>query len=114
MVDPQRLICQSAAVGEGSGLRFEIQRNSVSLSAFVVRHRGSCRAYVNECPHARTELDWEPGEFFDSSGLYLICATHGAMFEPATGRCVAGPCRGQKLRAVEVVERGGEILLNQV
>jgi len=43
---------------------------------------------------AAPELDWQPGEFFDIAGVYLVCSTHGAIFEPNSGLCVAGPCRG--------------------
>ena len=51
-----------------------------------------------------TELDWQPGEFFELSGTYLVCATHGALFDPASGLCVAGPCRGASLARVAVGE----------
>jgi nitrite reductase/ring-hydroxylating ferredoxin subunit len=51
------------------------------------------------------ELDWVEGQFFESSGLYLMCATHGAIYAPDSGRCVGGPCRGARLRALEVEER---------
>jgi nitrite reductase/ring-hydroxylating ferredoxin subunit len=34
-----------------------------------------------------------------------MCATHGAIYEPDTGKCVGGPCRGARLRQVQVEER---------
>ena len=34
--------------------------------------------------------------------LSLICAVHGATFNQTDGLCVAGPCRGEHLRAVAV------------
>jgi len=40
------------------------------------------------------EMDFQPNRFFDTSGEWLICATHGALYAPATGRCMNGPCRG--------------------
>lgn len=40
-----------------------------------------------------------------------MCATHGALFEPATGRCVAGPCRGATLEPVAVREDGGAVVV---
>lgn len=113
MADGERLICAAAALLEGEGLRFELERHGARVAAFAVRHAGRCRAFVNECPHAHTELDWQPGQFFDSSGLYLMCATHGALFDPASGRCIYGPCRGRGLTPLEVVERGGNIFLIQ-
>ncbi len=51
------------------------------------------------------------GEFFDHSKLYLICATHGATYEPDSGYCVLGPCRGKSLVALPVEERGGVVIL---
>ncbi len=57
-------------------------------------------AYVNRCPHQGTELDWVPGQVFDHQQRFLICATHGALFEPSSGRCVAGPCKGTRLTPI--------------
>jgi nitrite reductase/ring-hydroxylating ferredoxin subunit len=55
------------------------------------------------------ELDWVPGKFFDDGGLYLICATHGAMYEPDSGQCVGGPCRGARLEPLAVREHEGGV-----
>ena len=76
---------------------------------FVVRYGGRPRAWLNRCAHVPMELDWLPGKFFDAAGLYLICATHGATYEPDTGRCVAGPCRGAALEPVPVSEHDGAV-----
>jgi nitrite reductase/ring-hydroxylating ferredoxin subunit len=109
MAHGERLICASAELAEGGeGVRFELATRS---PAFVVRYLGHARAYVNRCPHAGSELDWEPGRFFDETGLYLICSTHGALFEPGTGRCVAGPCRGACLEPLAIRERDGQVVL---
>ena len=109
MADDARLICASAELADGAaGVRFELASGS---PAFAVRHCGQARAYVNRCPHAGTELDWQPGGFFDESGLYLICSTHGALFEPSTGLCVAGPCRGASLEPLAIRERDGQVIL---
>ena len=68
-------------------------------------------AYLNSCAHIPVELDWMEGEFFDKAGLYLICATHGATYEPDTGHCIMGPCKGQHLVALQVEERDGNVYL---
>jgi nitrite reductase/ring-hydroxylating ferredoxin subunit len=107
-----RRLCTTPELIEGGrGLRFEIQRDGLAQAAFVVRHHGKARAYVNRCAHVGVELDWNPGEFFDCSKLYLVCATHGALYAPESGRCVRGPCRGQALEALPVVERDGQVFL---
>jgi nitrite reductase/ring-hydroxylating ferredoxin subunit len=102
----ERLICASNALEEGgTGQRFECS----GRAAFAIRYAGRVHGWRNRCPHALTELDWLPGEFFDSAKLYLICATHGAQFEPDTGYCIGGPCRGQRLFPVPVIERDGAV-----
>ncbi len=70
-----------------------------------MRYDGRAYGYLNRCAHVPMELDWSEGQFFESSGLYLMCATHGAIYAPDTGRCVGGPCRGGRLRPVQVDER---------
>lgn len=108
----QRLICAAAdLVDGGDGVRFEIDTPDGSIPAFAVRYQGGVHAWRNQCAHVSVELDWNPGKFFDDSGLYLICATHGALYHPDTGRCAGGPCRGGSLLRVEVEERDGNLYL---
>ena len=108
----ERVICPAAALAEGGrGVRFAVHALGGGERGFAIRYDGEVRAFVNQCPHAFTELDWNPGEFFDEAGLCLVCATHGAHFEPHTGLCVAGPCRGASLAKLPVRERDGEVLL---
>ena len=112
MARDERLICDSAALAErGPGVRFRIVAGAPEERGFAVRCNGQVHAYVNECPHVGTELDWQPGEFFDIAGLYLVCSTHGALFEPGTGYCVAGPCRGASLRPLAIREHDGHVYL---
>jgi nitrite reductase/ring-hydroxylating ferredoxin subunit len=68
-------------------------------------------AYLNRCAHKLVELDWQEGEFFDAEHRYLVCATHGAMYDPASGVCVDGPCRGAVLTAVPVRVADGAVWL---
>ena len=112
MAQAQRVICESAALVDGArGVRFALVRHGVSCAAFAIRHEGTVHAYLNSCAHIPVELDWLEGEFFDKSGLYLICATHGATYDPATGQCIMGPCKGQRLIALRVAERDGRVYL---
>jgi nitrite reductase/ring-hydroxylating ferredoxin subunit len=112
MAERERLICASAALPEGGkGVRFALRSHPGEEKGFAVRHSGKVCAFVNRCPHLGTELDWQPGEFFEESGVYLVCSTHGAIFEPATGFCVAGPCRGASLESLQVRESRGDVFL---
>jgi nitrite reductase/ring-hydroxylating ferredoxin subunit len=114
VAEGERLICASGALTDGGpGIRFEVCRDGEMLAAFAVRFRGVARAWLNECRHQSTELDWNPGEFFDAERLYLICATHGALYEPDTGLCIDGPCRGASLAAVAISEHDGAIYCSE-
>lgn len=104
------LICNAAEVLEGGkGVRFPVKAGSDDATGFVVRYDGQVHAYLNRCAHVPIELDWSPGDFFESSGLYIMCSTHGAIYVPATGFCAGGPCRGARLRKIAVVERDGQV-----
>jgi nitrite reductase/ring-hydroxylating ferredoxin subunit len=74
---------------------------------------GRVHAYLNRCSHLPVELDWQEGKFFDASGLYLICATHGALYAPDTGRCLSGRCMVKGLVEVAVGEIDGWVVLRE-
>ena len=99
------LICASDAVLEGGrGVRFPVSAFGDQATGFVIRFDGTAYAYLNRCAHVPIELDWAEGEFFESSGLYIMCATHGAIYVPESGYCAGGPCKGAKLRPIGVRE----------
>lgn len=103
-------ICESSALTEGgAGVRFPVTADGGDRTGFVVRYETSVHGYLNRCAHLPMELDWNPGEFFEESGSYLVCATHGAMYEPDTGRCTGGPCRGGKLHKLQVIEQDNKV-----
>ncbi len=112
MVDSSLVrICESTALTEsGDGVRFSMIAHGVESEAFVVRWQGAVVGYLNRCAHTGLELDWIPGRFLDSERRWLICAAHGALYEPATGACAAGPCTGRgALVPVQVVEVDGAV-----
>ncbi|WP_334187465.1 Rieske (2Fe-2S) protein [Noviherbaspirillum sp.] len=103
-------ICSSDAVVEGGkGIRFPVTAGGDNGNGFVIRYDGKVYGYLNRCAHVPIELDWNEGDFFESSGLYLMCSTHGAIYTPESGQCVGGPCRGGRLRPIMVVERDGHV-----
>ncbi len=110
MAAGKRLICDASEVAErGDGVRFTLKRDGEEVPAFAVRFDGVVRGFVNRCAHISVELDWLEGQFFDSSGLYLICSTHGATYHPASGLCIRGPCKGLSLKRVAVEEHDGKV-----
>ena len=112
MAERERLICASCDISEqGRGVRFELIRADKPQPAFVVRFDGRPRAFLNQCGHVPVELDWQEGEFFDDSRLYLICSTHGALYHPVSGQCVGGRRAGRGLIPLPAVERDGHVYL---
>jgi nitrite reductase/ring-hydroxylating ferredoxin subunit len=97
---------------EAKGLRFDLPALGEFATGFVVRFHGKPYAYVNQCAHVPVELDWNQGDFFTVQKDYLICATHGAHYQPDTGFCVMGPCKGKRLKSIEVMEQNQKIVIN--
>ena len=114
MAGELRLICDSDQLEEGGrGVRFETSWAGQATQAFVVRFDGLCHAYLNQCAHVPVELDFQEGDFFDDSGLYLVCATHGALYAPESGACMGGPCNGRGLTPLKVVEMEGKVYVEE-
>ncbi|MDC8759345.1 Rieske (2Fe-2S) protein [Janthinobacterium fluminis] len=110
MAADEVLICAADAVLEGGkGVRFPLTAWGEDATGFVVRYGGTAYGYLNRCAHVPIELDWAEGEFFESSGLYLMCSTHGAIYVPDSGRCAGGPCKGGRLQPIAVNERDGQL-----
>ncbi|MBL4834442.1 MAG: Rieske 2Fe-2S domain-containing protein [Pseudomonas sp.] len=65
----------------------------------VIRQGTQVYVYLNRCPHRGIPLEWVPDQFLDSSGRLIQCASHGALFLPESGECVAGPCAGGYLQS---------------
>jgi nitrite reductase/ring-hydroxylating ferredoxin subunit len=104
------LLCASAELEEaGKACVFDVMLWRRPARAFALRFEGRVVAYMNRCAHVPTEMDSQPGEFLDADRRFILCSMHGAVYEPTSGRCIAGPCAGQRLMAVDVVERGGQV-----
>ena len=107
--DPLIALCNSTdLVDGGRAVGFDVEFAGQTCRAFAIRFRGQVHAYINRCTHVAMEMDWRPDHFFDDSGQWLLCATHGAHYDPATGACRGGPCRGG-LSKIGIVERGGVV-----
>ncbi|MEZ5729141.1 MAG: Rieske 2Fe-2S domain-containing protein [Burkholderiaceae bacterium] len=103
-------VCDSGSLKErGDGIRFELDFGGERLPAFAIRIDGVARAYLNRCSHVPIELDWIPGRFLDPESMMILCATHGAQYDPRSGRCLGGPCRGQGLQRLGCEERDGMV-----
>ena len=103
--------CAAATVPPGHSATFRLERAGRAVSAFVVNHDSQFRAYVNRCPHVGTPLDLWPNEFFAEDGRALICSTHGALYEPISGLCTAGPCVGDHLTGLPLALEGDTLVV---
>ncbi|MBI4593533.1 MAG: Rieske (2Fe-2S) protein, partial [Candidatus Rokubacteria bacterium] len=110
MMAPSEWRCSSSALPPGRTATFTLRCGGRPVEGFVVNHDGGYHAYVNRCPHVGTPLDLWPNEFFTEDGRSLVCATHGAIYEPPSGRCTDGPCVGDALTRLPV-RRDGDLLV---
>jgi nitrite reductase/ring-hydroxylating ferredoxin subunit len=110
-IDVARVLCRVADVDRHGACAFRLGGGEWPLRGFVVRAGCELRAYVNRCPHAGHPLDLIPGRFLSPDGALILCASHGALFEKATGLCLAGPCPGQTLTALALEVVAGVVML---
>ena len=102
-------LCNGAElVDGGQAVPFDVIFQGQTCRAFAVRYKGQVHAYLNRCAHVAMEMDWQPNRFFDESGHWLVCGTHGAIYRPDNGDCVGGPCRGGLVK-IETSEHHGVV-----
>lgn len=102
-------LCPSENLLEGGqAVSFDVLYEGQSCRAFAIRFEGQVHAYLNRCTHVPMEMDYQEGRFFDDTGRWLLCATHGAAYEPDTGTCAGGPCQGGLVK-ISLNEQGGMV-----
>ena len=102
-------LCSSGdLVDGGMAVPFDVVYAGQTCRAFAIRYQGQPHAYLNRCTHVAMEMDWQPNRFFDDTGRWLLCGTHGAAYQPATGACAGGPCRGSLVR-INLTESHGVV-----
>ena len=102
------LCCSADLVDGGNAVPFDVVYGGQTCRAFAIRYQGRVSAFLNRCSHVAMEMDFQPNRFFDDTGQWLLCATHGAVYRPDTGKCVEGPCRGGLIR-ITLAERDGVV-----
>ena len=106
------ILCKLADLAETGSRGFRVGGGDWPLKGFVLRlDDGSLRAWVNNCPHAGHPLELLPHRFLTADRKFIQCSSHGALFDPVSGSCVAGPCPGRKLRPLAVALQGDDIVL---
>lgn len=112
-LDTERVICAVDDLAELPCKGFRIGEGPWPLNGFVVRHGNAIHAYLNKCPHAGHPLNLRPDAFLTPDRSMLVCSSHGALFELATGYCVDGPCSGESLVRLPVEVVHGYVLLGE-
>ena len=103
-------LCAADAIEErGRAWVWDVLEHGRPVRAFALRIDGRLHAYLNRCAHVAAEMDWQPGEFLDADRRWIVCSIHGAVYEPASGRCAGGPCGRRRLTPVGVGERDGQV-----
>ena len=76
--------------GPGSGLSQAMESLTDGRQVIVIHEDGvEIARWLNSCPHVGIGLDYGDGQcLFDG---HLVCSLHGAVFDPLTGECLAGP-----------------------
>lgn len=106
-----RIVAKVEELPPGRVKKFWLVCDKYRVDAFLVNDQGSFHAYVNRCRHMSTPLDFVRDQFLSEDRQHLMCYTHGALYEPATGLCVAGPCKGEVLYRLPVRVDRGDVLV---
>lgn len=108
---PGQVLCRFDAIADPGGKGFVFGAGVERREIFVIRRGAEIFAYVNSCPHIGTTLDWRPDQFLTSDKCFILCGTHGAIFDIANGLCLKGPCAGKSLTPVAVALEGASVVL---
>ena len=105
-------LCHRSDLAEGSARGFDLHSHGRD-TLFVVRRNGF-HAYRNACPHWEgASMPWRKDAYLNHDGSRIVCHAHGAQFDIASGLCLLGPCLGQGLSPVTVIETtGGDIVIS--
>ncbi|WP_181918822.1 Rieske (2Fe-2S) protein [Wenzhouxiangella sediminis] len=102
-------LCPADELAEGQYREFQLELDAQPAWLIVTRRGGRPRAWLNLCPHQGRPLNFAPDRFLSDDENRLVCAHHGAVFDPDSGVCVAGPCKNAALREIDVGESEGRI-----
>ena len=106
-----RVVARVEEMQPGSIKKFWLICQKNRIDAFLINYRGEFYAYVNRCRHMTTPLDFVRYQFFTEDGRHLICKTHDAIYDPDSGFCVEGPCKGLSLYKLPTVVDQGEVIV---
>ena len=94
-------LCNVDELPDGGARGFDTE-SAGQATVFVLRRGSALRAWRDACPHLGTPLPWRRDAYLDAYGRHIVCAAHGALFDPLTGICTLGPCLGDALTPVDI------------
>jgi len=97
-------------LSHGMTKKFLLDCEGRTVEGLLLNYDGRLFAYLNRCRHIALSMDWVDNQFFTEDKRYLICANHGATYEPTTGECVWGPCYGAFLQGVPLEISDGQVV----
>ena len=104
-------ISGASTLKQGETRAFSYPSKYGDLGGFVIRYGEGFHAYENKCRHWPIPLDYGDGDFFYDKIDRIVCKTHGAEYDPQTGICDAGPCRGDALTRFPLAFEGDDALV---
>lgn len=103
-------LCQLDEIGDPGARGFSFRAGEALFGGFVVRAGGQVSGFEDRCPHAAMPLALFPHRYLTRDGEFILCASHGALFRPVDGLCVAGPCAGRSLTPWLVRIEGADLV----
>ncbi len=100
-------------IPDGETRSFEVKVRGKIVQGIVYRKGSVFYVYQNFCMHLPITLDIGDSNFFNHDKTHLQCHMHGALYEPDTGLCTAGPCEGSRLKEIPY-KMSDETLIIQV
>jgi nitrite reductase/ring-hydroxylating ferredoxin subunit len=111
--DVHVVIARVGEVKPGQTKKFVLSLDGREVECFLLNHGGQLFAYVNRCRHVPMTMDWVDNQFLTEDGRYILCATHGAAYEPDTGECIFGPPCGKVLDRVPLTLEEDRIIAHR-
>jgi nitrite reductase/ring-hydroxylating ferredoxin subunit len=102
-------ICRTDKLPPGKTVKFIYRVDGIAREGFAANVGGRLVAYENTCKHIPVPLDYDDNRFFTPDGEHFICSTHGAVYHPLNGTCLAGPCAGAQLTKLHATKIKNEV-----
>ena len=118
-MDELYVICRTVEIDDRDVKGFVLMREGENgepkpWPIMITRKCNQFYGYENACPHQGERLDTTPGQFLDEDENFITCGNHQAQFDPDTGECFIGPCKGERLTPINLVIDDGDVCLTGV